>query len=206
MRKLIISMNLSLDGYLSGPHGELDWHFESWDEEMGTRLLEQLDEADTILLGRNTYEAMSGYWPVRPCESDFPRQDLAIADRMNNYRKIVFTRSKTIPTWYNSIFTEAEPGKEIPRLKKKTGKNMILYGSGRLASAIIQSRLVDEYLLWVHPVILGNGRLLFNNIGERVHLKLLRSIPFKSGVVAFSLEVLHRMEFSGPGLNNSILT
>jgi dihydrofolate reductase len=201
MRKLIISMNLSLDGYLSGPHGELDWHFESWDEEMGIRLLELMDEADTILLGRNTYEAMSGYWPVRPCESDFPRQDLAIADRMNNYRKIVFTRSKTFPTWCNSIFTEAKPGEEILRLKKKAGKNMILYGSGRLASAIVQSRLVDEYLLWVHPVILGNGRLLFNNISERVHLKLLRSFPFKSGVVAFSFEVLHKMEFSGSGSN-----
>ena len=199
-------MNLSLDGYLSGPHGELDWHFESWDEEMGTRLLEQLDEADTILLGRNTYEAMSGYWPVRPCASDFPRQDLAIADRMNSYRKIVFTRSKTIPAWNNSTFTEAEPAEEILHLKKKTGKNIILYGSGRLASAIIQARLVDEYLLWVHPVILGTGRLLFNNISERVHLKLLRSLPFNSGVVAFSFEVLRQREFARSGLYNSILT
>jgi dihydrofolate reductase len=190
MRKLIISMNLSLDGYLSGPRGELDWHFESWNEAMGYWLLEQLNEADTILLGKNTYEAMSAYWPVRPCETDFPRQDLAIADRMNQYRKIVFTRSKATPSWNNSMFTQGEPGEEIPQLKKKAGKNIILYGSGRLATAIIQSRLADELLLWIHPVILGNGRMLFNNINERVHLKLVRSVPFETGVVAFSFEVL----------------
>jgi dihydrofolate reductase len=190
MRKLIISMNLSLDGFLSGPRGELDWHFESWNEAMGYILLEQLNDADTILLGKNTYEAMSAYWPVRPCETDFPRQDLAIADRMNQYRKIVFTRSDSTPSWNNSMFTQGEPGEEIPQLKKKTGKNIILYGSGRLATAIIQLRLADEYLLWIHPVILGNGRMLFNNINERVHLKLVRSVPFETGVVAFSFEVL----------------
>jgi dihydrofolate reductase len=190
MRKLIISMNLSLDGYLSGPQGELDWHFEFWNEAMGYRLLEQLKEADTILLGKNTYEAMSAYWPIRPCETDFPRQDLAIADRMNQYRKIVFTRSKATPSWNNSMFTHGEPGEEILQLKKKAGKNIILYGSGRLATAIIQLRLADEYLLWIHPVILGNGRMLFNNINERVQLKLVRSVPFETGVVAFSFEVL----------------
>ncbi|HEX3767650.1 MAG TPA: dihydrofolate reductase family protein, partial [Puia sp.] len=66
MRKLIVSMNLSLDGYLSGPGGELDWHFEIWNESMGDKILERLEKTDTIILGRVTYEAMAKYWTVKP--------------------------------------------------------------------------------------------------------------------------------------------
>ncbi len=191
MRKLIISMNLSLDGYLSGPRGELDWHFESWNEEMSEKLLAHLDKADTILLGKKSYEAMANYWPVKPRDPDFPRQDLAIADRMNGHIKIVFTRCEANPVWNNSFFTSGVPEKEITRLKQLKGKNIILYGSGSLASDIIRTCLVDEYLLWIHPVILGSGRLLFNELTCRVNLQLQSSITFKSGVAAFCYEVVH---------------
>jgi dihydrofolate reductase len=191
MRKLIISMNLSLDGYLSGPRGDLDWHFEAWNDEMGEKLLEHLKKSDTILLGRNTYEAMARYWPVKPREKDFPRQDLAIADRMNGYTKVVFTSTEIYPYWKNSTFTSRDPEEEIMQLKEQKGKNIILYGSGSLAAAIIQTSLVDEYLLWIHPVILGNGKLLFNKLNKRVNLKLRSSVPFESGVIVFSYDVIH---------------
>ena len=71
MRKLIVSMNLSLDGYLSGPWGDLDWHFEIWDERMGEKILKLLQETDTIILGRLTYQAMAKYWTVKPFENHF---------------------------------------------------------------------------------------------------------------------------------------
>ena len=191
MRKLIISMNLSLDGYLSDSRGGLDWHIEAWNEEMGEKLLEHLNDADTILLGRKTYEAMAEYWPAKTLDPEFPRQDLAIADKMNRYSKVVFSTTITDPGWNNSSIVARNPEKEIYKLKQQRGKNIILYGSGRLASSIIRTSLVDEYLLWIHPVILGRGKLLFTNTDMQMNLKLQSSVPFASGVIAFCYEVVH---------------
>jgi dihydrofolate reductase len=162
-------MNLSLDGYLSGPCGELDWHFEIWNDQMGDKILERLEETDTIILGRVTYEVMAKYWTVKPLEDHFPRQDLAIADKMNHH---------------GSVFATGDPKEEIKKLKKQEGKDMILFGSARLASMFIVSGMVDEYHLWIHPVILGRGKPIFNNLQKRMNLKLKDSVSFESGVVA----------------------
>src|SRR5882762_1112837 len=102
MRKLIVSMNMTLDGYMSGPDCELDWHFQSWNEEMAASASEQLAQADTILLGRVTYLAMAAYWSSKVASLSTPRADIDFADMMNSYNKIVF--SKTLPAvgWSNS--------------------------------------------------------------------------------------------------------
>jgi dihydrofolate reductase len=184
MRKLIVSMNLTLDGYLSGPGGELDWHFEIWNERMGDKILERLKETDTIILGRITYEAMAKYWTVKPMEDHFPRQDLAIADKMNQHTKVVFSRTLNKSIWQPSVFATGDPKEEIKRLKEQEGKDMILFGSARLASIFILSGIVDEYHLWIHPVILGRGIPIFNHLPKRMNLKLKDSVSFESGVVA----------------------
>ena len=185
-------MNISLDGYLSGPKGELDWHFETWNEEMSKKLLEQLEKTDTILLGRFTYEAMAKYWSVKPLEQNFPRQDLAIADRMNRHTKVVFSKTRTDSICNNSIFAINNPEKEIMRLKHQKGKNIILYGSGSLVTTLIQYSLVDKYQLWIHPIILGRGKPLFKNLKTGLRLKLTDSVIFESGVIVFCYEVTHK--------------
>ena len=177
-------MNLSLDGYLSGPCGELDWHFEIWNERMGDKILERLETTDTIILGKNTYEAMAKYWTVKTMEDHFPRQDLAIADKMNQYTKVVFSRKLNKSIWHRSIFATGDPKEEIKQLKAQEGKDMILFGSARLASMFILSGIVDEYHLWIHPVILGRGKPLFNHLQQRMNLTLKESVSFESGVVA----------------------
>jgi dihydrofolate reductase len=191
MRKFIVSMNLSLDGYMSGPNCELDWHFETWDEEMGEKLLELLGNADTILLGRLTYEAMARYWSVKPLEQNFPRQDLAIADVMNRHTKIVFSKTISRALWNNTKFAVRKTEEEIMHLKQKKGKDIILFGSGKLVSSIIESGLVDQYQLWIHPVALGNGKPLFKNLQNRMRFKLTRAEVFRSGVLAMRYEVIH---------------
>jgi dihydrofolate reductase len=183
MRKLIVSMNLSLDGYVSGPCGELDWHFEIWNDRMGDKILERLKETDTIILGRITYEAMAKYWTVKPLEDHFPRQDLAIADKMNQHTKVVFSRTIKKSIWDHSVFASGDPKEEIKRLKEQEGKNMILFGSVRLASMFILSGIVDEYHLWIHPVILGRGKPFFDQLQKQMNLKLKDSMRFESGVV-----------------------
>ena len=155
MRKLIVSMNLSLDGYLSGPHCELDWHFKSWSSEMAECLCRELALADTIIFGRVTYEAMARHWPAKAIDPYCPREDVVFTDMMNNYSKIVFSKSLHSASWNNSRLVKENIENEIRSLKNKPGKHLMIYGSGKLVSGLIDTDLVDEYQLWMHPVLIG---------------------------------------------------
>jgi dihydrofolate reductase len=190
MRKLVVSMNLSLDGYLSGPNRSLDWHFEYWNAVMSDILLEQLENADTILLGRTTYEAMAAYWPFKPMENNYPREDLIIADRMNRHAKIVFSKTITDRGWSNTRITRLCPEEEICLLKNQAGKNLLVLGSATLVATFIEYGLVDEYHLWIHPVILGKGNALFKNIKSPLRLDLVSSVESGSGVIIFTYRAL----------------
>lgn len=176
-------MNITLDGYLSGPDCELDWHFKSWTQEMAEALCSQLATADTILLGRITYQAMARYWPAKIMDPCLRGDDFAFANMMNQYDKIVFTRTLIKPEWMHSKLAKGGMAKEVIRLKQQPGKNLIVYGSGKLVSAMMRAGLVDEYQLWIHPVILGKGKALFNKNHLRLHTRLVQTEVFTSGVV-----------------------
>jgi dihydrofolate reductase len=184
MRKLIASINVSLDSFMSGPNCELDWHFESWGPDLAQSFYEQLSSADTILLGRVTYCAMARYWPRKSLDLNFPREDIAFADMMNNHTKVVFTKTLAEPAWVNSKFIRGDLRKEIKKLKSQPGKDIIIYGSGKLINSMVElGGLIDEFTLWVHPVILGEGKPLFNSLQHRLRMKLVKSHTFRSGVV-----------------------
>ena len=108
---------------------------------------------------------------------------------MNRYRKIVFSKTLTTTTWNNSIIKKDLAG-EIRKLKKQSGKDLILYGSAQLVAALIQLNVVDEYQLWVHPVVLGQGKPLFKNLPYRPQLALLKTQLFSSGVVLLSYQCM----------------
>lgn len=187
-------MNVTLDGFMSGPNCELDWHFKSWTKEMGDALCGQLSKADTILLGRVTYTAMAKYWPSKVADPSCRGEDFAFANMMNSYSKIVFSKTLASAEWNNSKLAIAKLDHEISRLKKMPGKNMIVYGSGQLTDALIKSGMVDEYQLWLHPVILGKGKLLFkpctNQEKERINLKLFSTERFSSGVILLCYQTI----------------
>lgn len=182
MRKVIVSMNVTLDGFMSGPDCELDWHFQSWTNDMADSLYEQLSKADTILLGRITYNAMAKYWPFKAKDLSFPREDIAFAEMMNNYTKLVFSKTLLKASWNNSILVTGDVEEEIAKLKKGPGKDMIIYGSGKVVTALINSGLVDEYQLWIHPVLIGTGKPLFKNLHEKIPMKLFKTKTFANGV------------------------
>ena len=186
MRKVIVSMNVTLDGYISGPNCELDWHFNRWAPDMGKRLGEELSKTDTILLGRITYEAMARYWPLKEMDMSFPRDDIAFAFMMNKHHKVVYSKTLQKAKWNNSTLIRGNIKDEINKLKQfrsEQDKNIIIYGSTKLVSALMQLSLVDEYQLWVHPIILGKGKPLFRKLKNTSELKLLNSKIFKSGVI-----------------------
>ncbi len=180
MRRIIVSMNVTLDGFMAGPDGGLDWHLHNWTNDMGQLLAEQLSKADTILLGRNTYSAMAGYWPAVGIDLSVARDDIAYADMMNNYLKVVCsTTLKSLP-WNNSQVIKTNIRQQILKLKQQPGKDIIVYGSNKLVRSLIKFNLIDEYLLWVYPVSLGRGKALFKN---RQSYKLLHSQVLASGVI-----------------------
>jgi dihydrofolate reductase len=183
MRKLIVSMNITLDGFMSGPHCELDWHFNSWNEEMAQVAAEQLSRADTIILGRITYRAMARYWPLQAQSLACARQDIAFADMMNTYAKIVFTKTLQQSEWNNSKLVKTSIAREIASLKQQPGKEMIIYGSGKIVAALMQLNMIDEYQLWIHPVILGKGKPFFGKLRDNIGIKLVSTTTFSSGVV-----------------------
>jgi dihydrofolate reductase len=184
MRKLIVSINVTLNGFMAGPNGNLDWHVPYWNEEMSRVASEQLSNADTILLGRITYNAMAGYWPAQQASSYAAREDVAFSDMMNNYEKVVFSKTlTTVSNWSNSRLANRSIAREINELKQQPGKNIIVYGSGKLVTALIRHNLVDEYHIWIHPVVIEQGRALFNNLHGRLNIHPYKTKVFDTGVV-----------------------
>jgi dihydrofolate reductase len=187
MKKLIISMNLTLDGYLADVNGGLDWHLETWGEDMNERLTKELSQADTILLGRNTYEAMATFWPGRDIDLSRARDDIAFAVMINQVQKVVYSKTLSNTAWKNSVLISGKLEAEVNKLKASKGareKNIILFGSRMLAKALMSLDLIDEYQLWIHPILLGKGKSLFN--GSRVdtyRLRLYEQQCFRSGVM-----------------------
>ncbi len=178
-------MNVTLDGFMSGENCELDWHFQSWTTEMAECLCEELSKADTILLGRITYNAMAKYWPLRSTDLSYCREDIAFAELMNSYRKIVISKTLSETKWNNTQVVKKNLEREIMELKKQPGKNVIIYGSCKLVAALMRMNLIDEYQVWIHPVLLGKGKPLFNQgilYQKSIQMRLYKTRTFSSGV------------------------
>jgi len=177
MRKIIVSNYASLDGFFAGPNGEYDWFV--WDEETANYAKDLLSSIDTILFGRVTYELMAGYWPT----ASPPAEDPIIIDAMNNLPKIVFSKTLVKVAWKNSRLVKGNMADEVAKLKQQPGKDMVIYGSGTIVSALSQLGLIDEYQIFVNPVVLGSGKPLFQGIRDRMNLELLKTKTFRNGVV-----------------------
>lgn len=188
MRKVVVSINITLDGFMAGPHGELDWHFPLWNSEMADFAYEQLCMMDSILLGRVTYQAMASYWPYEANNSANGRQECNYAYMMNHYEKIVFSKTLRTVEWRNARLVKKNIAKEVAELKQQPGLDMIIFGSGSIVSRLMQLDLIDEYVLWLHPVVLGKGIPLFRELQQAYPLKLLKTKTFSSGVVILYYE------------------
>lgn len=183
-------MNISADGFITARDGSLNWHFDKWTSEMEESLCGQLAKADTLLLGANTYTAMAAYWPARQLDYNSPRESIALADMMNSYRKVVVSATLTRLPWQNTRLLKTNIPKAILNLKQQPGKDVLVLGSGMLVTHLAECNLIDEYLLWVHPVLLGCGRPLFSSLPHTVNMQLLKVTNFRSGVAAMGYAVV----------------
>jgi dihydrofolate reductase len=179
--RLILFNFLSLDGFFEGPNQELDWH--QVDDEFRAFAIAQLHKADALVFGRKTYEHMASYWPTPGAIA----RDPAIAGPMNSLGKVVFSRTLKQVDWNNSILAKSVVTREITDLKKKPGKDILIFGSAELVSSLMKDHLIDEYRIMINPVLLGSGTPHFK-VGEKYSLKLLRTVTFKSGNVLLFYE------------------
>jgi dihydrofolate reductase len=179
-RKLILSMQITVDGYVAGPNDEADWLISSDDE--WADLDKDLNSADTFLLGRKMYPLYSEYWQSVLHNPDSNPNELKFAKLADKSQHIVFTKSDFKPDWKNTRVAHDLPA-EVTCLKKENGKNIIAWGGANFASNLIKLDLVDEYRFALNPTILAKGKALFNNLEQRKKLTLIDSKPLKSGLI-----------------------
>lgn len=175
--RLFAFLVTTADGYYEGPNREFDWPVV--DEEFNAFSVAQLEEIDTLVFGRNTYEAMASYWPTSLAEQDDP----VVAAKMNGLPKIVVSSTLQEATWANTRLISENVTEEIARLKLQPGKALAIFGSSDLTVRLMEVGLVDELRIMIHPVILGGGRSVFHTSDHRFSLKLLDVRRFDSGSV-----------------------
>jgi dihydrofolate reductase len=170
MRRIILSMYVSLDGVMEEPA----WTMPYWNEEIAKFKFDELFASDALLLGRVTYQGFAKAWPSMTDEEGF-------ADRMNSLPKYVASRTLEEAEW-NARLIKENIAEEVSRLKQQPGQDLLIYGSGDFVHTLMQHDLIDEYRLLVYPVVLGSGKHLFRD-GGNTPLKLVETKVFSSGVV-----------------------
>ncbi|HEY4382883.1 MAG TPA: dihydrofolate reductase family protein, partial [Ktedonobacteraceae bacterium] len=174
MRKVSLGMNISLDGYVAGPNGELDWAFRTMSPAQLEMVTEFLREVDTILIGHTSYLEQAAAWSSRTGE---------MATLLNSHTKIVFSSRLTTLEWSNSRLATTDVAEEIAHLKEQPGKNIFVTGGATLVQSLSRLSLIDEYSLIVHPVVLGSGKPLFSDLSLPLNLKLLSTKNFETGAI-----------------------
>lgn len=186
MRNIITTTWVSLDGFMAGPDGAMDWVGEMYDEAMGRYETDLLARADTLLLGRVTYQSFAGSWPHVPDNPAASEGEKEYARMLNAMRKIVFSRTLAQADWNNSTLKRELVPAEIEELKRGPGRDILIYGSASLVQALTDFGLIDEYQVLVHPLLLSGGKALFQGVRDRTKLTLVGSRTHPSGVVVLS--------------------
>ncbi len=179
-------MHTSLDGFVAGPKGEMDWI--NVDQEMFDLAGQRTNESDTALYGRVTYQMMEAYWPTAGEKPAATKHDIEHSTWYNKVTKVVVSGTmKYVDLPRTKIISENIP-EEVKKLKQAPGQDILIFGSPSLAHLLISANLIDEYWLFVNPVILAEGIPLFKDAKQKINLKLVKEIPFASSVICLHYE------------------
>jgi len=187
MRKIISFMHISLDGFVAGLNGEMDWI--KVDEEIFDFVGKRISEGDTALYGRVTYEMMENYWPTAADKPTASRHDIEHSKWYNKVHKVVLSNTMKDPGLANTTIISENLSDSINEIKQQPGNDILLFGSPTATHSLIQLNLIDGYWLFVNPIILGQGIPLFADIKEKIKLKLLTTRPFTCGVTELNYSV-----------------
>lgn len=179
MRKLVLMMSVSLDGYFEGPNRELDWTMV--DDELHRHFNEWLGTLSAFLDGRVTYDLMAGFWPTADQDPASTEPMREFAGIWRDMPKIVYSRTLPRADWNAVVVRDVVP-EEVMALKDQPGGDMVL-GGANLAASFMRHDLIDEYRIYVHPVVIGRGRPLFPPSDRKIDLQLVDTRTFGNGVV-----------------------
>jgi dihydrofolate reductase len=187
MRKLVLSMHVSLDGFVADKNREMEWvHVNDQIFDYAGYLT---DEADTALYGHNTFRMMEAYWPTAGDNPAGSKHDIQHSAWYNQVEKVVLSRSIKATDRPDIKIISDHLAEEVQKIKTQPGKNIIVFGSPSAGHSLMQFNLIDDYWLFVNPVLLGSGIPLFKNIKDKTKLKLAEAKAFDSGVVGLHYTV-----------------
>jgi dihydrofolate reductase len=185
MRKLKLQMQVTVDGFVAGLNGEMDWMVFNWDDELKNYINEITKPVDCIILGRKLAEGFIPTWTSRIAN---PETTDAFGRKMVETPKIVFSKTLENAEWENTKLAKGDIVQEITQLKEQSGQDIIVYGGGSFVSSLIKDGLIDEYNLFVNPAALGKGMTIFNDLEDKLNLQLVKTKGFDCGIVLLCYE------------------
>src|SRR5215475_11441193 len=186
LRKLKMQVRMSIDGYIAGPNGEMDWMIWDLDDKIKNHISELIESVDTIILGRKMTDGFISYWSEVMTKPDDPFY--AFAKKMIEIPKVVFTKTLKVSKWMNTEIATGDLTDEIMKLKSKSGKDIMVYGGATFDSSLIKAGLIDEFHLLIDPAAIGSGMAIFKDLKEIQKFTMIKSTPFDSGIVELHLE------------------
>ncbi|WP_257669762.1 dihydrofolate reductase family protein [Parapedobacter tibetensis] len=188
MRKVISFMHISLDGFVAGPNGEMNWI--KAEQEIFDYVEKRISEGDTALYGRVTYQMMENYWPKAGEQPNATKHAMEHSRWYNNVHKVVLSKTIENTGLTNTTIINDNLAGRINEIKQQAGEDILLFGSPTATHSLIQQNLIDGYWLFVNPIILGQGIPLFVGIKDKIKLKLLPSTrQFTCGVTELNYTV-----------------
>lgn len=185
MRKIKLQMQMSLDGFVARPNGELDWITWDEDDKLEQLINSLIDSSDTILLGRKMTGEFVSYWENIVTNKPDSRE-FSFANKMVNIPKVVFTKTLDKSTWNNTTLAKGNLADEIANLKKQNGKDIIVYGGAGFVSSLIEEGLIDEYHFFVNPTAIGHGMPIFESLDRTQKFSVIQSMYYSCGITVLS--------------------
>jgi dihydrofolate reductase len=174
-------MQMSVDGFVAGPNGELDWMMWDQDEKLLGKINELTDSSDTILLGRKMTDEFVNYWTNVLTNPRSP--EYSFAKKMVDIPKVVFTKTLDTSSWANTVLAKGDISDEVRRLKEADGKDIVVYGGAGFVTSLVKEDLIDDYYLFVNPTAIGKGMTIFGSVGTNRRLKLADATEYECGIV-----------------------
>ena len=181
MRKLKLQMQITVDGFVAGPNGELDWMTDNMEDDKLLQYVNFLtDSSDTILMGRKMTDEFVNYWTNVLKNPKSP--EYAFAKKMVDIPKVVFTRTLDESRWPNTVLAKGDIVEEVNQLKNLPGEDLLVYGGAGFVSSLIKNDLIDEYHFFVNSVAIGKGMTIFSELGRYFKLKQIDATPYECGI------------------------
>jgi dihydrofolate reductase len=181
MRKLKLQVQMTVDGFIAGPNGEMDFGVWDWDDALKQYVTDLTEPVDCIVLGRHLAEGFIPHWAAVAADATHPEH--SAGRKFTDTPKVVFSSTLEKPVWENTALATGDLVAEINALKAQPGRDIIVYGGASFVASLVKHNLIDEYHLFVNPAAIGQGKSIFSELQGRLTLTLVKATPFACGIV-----------------------